>query len=163
MPSLAHLVRRAWGLRHDREALLRGLDRAGIRVVPGASRYETRSPKVGALVDDAWAGHVTRSLDELGRLAASGGRQARDANIALADWDITHRNPQRATERLAGLRRLPRDGRELWEEARRLVGPPPENPLGNVNSRLTRAKFSAVSSTTGTLDGLTAAACGQTP
>jgi len=156
VPRFTRLVRRAWGLRHDQEALLRGLDRAGIRVVPGASRYETRSPRVGALVDDAWAGHVTRSLDELEHLSTSGGRQARDATLALADWDIAHHNPERAILRLASRQRLPRDGRVMLDEARRLIGPPPENPFDTINTRLTRAGFAPIMSTTGTLDGLTA-------
>ena len=156
MPRLTRLARRAWHLRHDREALLRGLDRAGIRVVPGAGRYETRSPRVGRLVDDAWAGHVTRSLAELERLATGRGREATDATLALADWDITHQNPARAVERLTARGRLPRDGRALLAEARLLTGTAPADPLADVNRRLARAKFAAVHSDSGTLSGLTA-------
>ena len=159
MPRLTRLARRAWHLRHDREALLRGLDRAGIWIVPGASRYETRSPRVGRLVDDAWAGHVTRSLAELEHLAAGRGREATDALLALADWDITHREPGRALERLTTARRLPRDGRALLAEARTLTGPAPNDPLADVNRRLTRAGFAPVTSTTGALSDVTA----QTP
>ncbi len=156
MPRLTRLARRAWHLRHDREALLRGLDRAGIRVVPGAGRYETRSPRVGRLVDDAWAGHVTRSLAELERLATGRGREATDATLALADWDITHQNPTRAVERLTTRGRLPRDGRALLAEALVLTGSAPTDPLADVNRRLARTKFATVSSSTGTMRGLTA-------
>ena len=156
MARALRLLKKAWALRHDREALLTGLNRAGVRVIPGAGRYENRSPRVGALVNDAWAGHVTRSLAELERLASASGRETRDASIALADWDITHQNPARAAERLAHSRRLPRDGRVLLAEARRLIGPPPSDPLAEVNSRLTRAKFAPVASSNGTLSGLTA-------
>ena len=154
MPRLPRLARRAWHLRHDREALLRGLDRAGIRVVPGAGRYETRSPRVGRLVDDAWAGHVTRSLAELERLATGRGREATDATLALADWDITHQNPARAVERLTTTGRLPRDGRALLAEALVLTGSAPTDPLADVNRRLARTKFAMVSSSTGTMRGL---------
>lgn len=143
-------------LRHDREALLTGLNRAGIRVIPGAGRYEARSPRVGAMIDDAWTGHVTRSLAELERLATGTGREARDAALALADWEITHQNPARATERLRQLSRLPRDGRVLLEEAQRLIGPVPSDPLAEVNTRLTRIKIAPVASTNGTLSGVTA-------
>ena len=158
MARFTRLVRRAWSLRHDREALLTGLNLAGVRVIPGADRYEIRSPRVGGLVDEAWAGHVRRSLAELEHLASVSGRESRDASLALADWDITHHNPARAAERLTSLRRLPRDGRVLLDEARRLIGPPPGDPLAEVNSRLTRAKFSPVVSSNGTLSALTAPA-----
>ncbi len=154
MPRLARLARRAWHLRHDKDALLRGLDRAGIRVVPGASRYETRSPRVGRLVDDAWAGHVTRSLAELEGLASGSGREATDAALALADWKVTHREPERAVERLEALGRLPRDGRVLLDEARRMTGVVPTDPLADVNARLRRRKFPSVSSPSGTLTDL---------
>ena len=154
MPRFTRLARRAWNLRHDREALLAGLDRAGIRVVPGAGRYENRSPRVGALGNDAWAGHVTRSLAELERLAAGSSREARDATLALADWDITHHEPARAIERLTAMPRLPRDGRTLRAEAERLVGPAPAEPFDDLNRRLTRAGFSILQSTDGTFTGL---------
>lgn len=154
MARFVHLARRAWSLRHDRDALLRGLDRAGIRIVPGASRYETRSPRVGRLVDDAWAGHASRSLAELERLAASTGREAVDAVLALADWHITHREPVRAVDRLAVLRRLPRDGRVLLDEARRLSGIVPADPLADMNERLRRRKLPLVSSPSGALRDL---------
>ena len=154
MPRFTRLARRAWNLRHDREALLAGLDRAGIRVVPGAGRYENRSPRVGALGNDAWAGHVTRSLAELERLAAGSSREARDATLALADWDITHHEPARAIERLTAMPRLPRDGRTLRAEAERLVGPPPAEPFAELNRRLARAGFSTLQSADGTFTGL---------
>ena len=156
MPRFTRLARRAWNLRHDREALFRGLDRAGVRVIPGASRYETRSPRVGALVESAWEGHVTRSLSELERLSSGSGREARDATLALADWHITHQNPTNAVERLSAIRRLPRDGRTLLDEAQRLVGPPPADPLSDINARLKRANFVPVASPSGTLADLRA-------
>ncbi|MDA3025847.1 MAG: glycosyltransferase family 2 protein, partial [Actinomycetota bacterium] len=154
MPRLIRLVRRAWALRHDREALLDGLDRAGLRIVPGAGRYENRSPRVGGLVNDAWAGHLTRSLEGLEHLAAGSGREARDATLALADWDITHHEPGRAVERLVAMRRLPRDGRTLRAEAERLVGPPPTEPFADLNRRLDRAGLSTLQSANGTFTSL---------
>jgi hypothetical protein len=152
---LSHLARRAWYLRHDREALLTGLNRAGLRVIPGAGRYETRSPRVGALVDRAWAGHVTRSLAELERLATFPGREGRDAELALADWEITHGNPLRAVDRLTALKRLPRDGQVLLAEARQLAGATPPNALDTVNARLRRAGLPPVQSSDRALRGLT--------
>ena len=156
MPRLSYLARRAWALRHDSEAFLAGLDKAGLRLVPGAGRYENRSPRVGALINDAWAGHITRSLQGLERLAAGWGPEARDATLALADWDITHHEPARAIERLAALPRLPRDGQALRAEAERLVGSPPAEPLTDLNRRLARAGFSTLQSTDGTFTGLRA-------
>ncbi|MGA1035571.1 MAG: glycosyltransferase [Ilumatobacteraceae bacterium] len=122
--------------------------------MPGASRYETRSPRVGRLVDDAWAGHEIRSLTELERLATRSGREATDAVIALVDWNVMHGDPQRAIERLAALRRLPRDGRVLLDEALRMTGVVPADPLADVNARLRRRKLPSISSPSGTLNDL---------
>ena len=155
MARLSHLARRAWQLRHDRQALVTGLNRVGIRVVPGAGRYETRSPRVGRLIDEAWAGHQARSLSELEQLAARGGREGRDAVLALADWEMTHREATRALDRLAGRRHLPRDGRALLAEARQLTGTTEPDALHMVNARLRRAGFTTVSSPAGRLASLT--------
>jgi len=119
---VTRLAQRAWQMRHDPVAIVEGLDRLGLRI-PGSGSYRHRSPQVGALVDRAWAGHVTRSLAELERLASLSGREGRDAVLALADWDITHGSPQAAVERLTALLRLPRDGRVLLAEAQQLRPP----------------------------------------
>ena len=154
MGRLPQLVVRAWRLRHDREALVSGLNRLGIRALPGTGRYETRSPRVGAASASAWAGHVKRSLAELERLASAGGREGIDAILALADWDLTHQQPARALARLEICDRLPRDGQALLLEARRLVDEALPEPLTDVNARLKRRTLPTVVSQMKTLDDL---------
>jgi hypothetical protein len=140
-------------MRHDPAAIVTGLDRLGVRI-PGSGTYRHRSPQVGTLVDRAWAGHVTRSLTELDRLASLSGRKGREAVLALADWDITHGNPRSAVVRLLAVERLPRDGRGLLAEARQLTGATEPDALAFVNSRLRRAGFGSVASPPGSLFGL---------
>ena len=142
-------------MRHDPVEIVEGLDRLGLRI-PGSGSYRHRSPQVGALVDRAWAGHVTRSLAELERLASLSGREGRDAVLALADWDITHGSPQAAVERLTALLRLPRDGRMLLAEAQQLTGVAEPDALSKVNARLRRTGFAPIHSPTETLRDLAA-------
>jgi hypothetical protein len=137
-------------MRHDPAAIVTGLDRLGLRI-PGSGTYRHRSPQVGTFVDRAWAGHVSRSLAELEQMASLPGRKGRDATLALADWDITHGNPQSAIDRLSTVARLPRDGRGLLAEARQLTGTAEPDALAFVNSRLRRAGFDSVSSPAGSL------------
>lgn len=143
MRRLPRLLRRAWVLRHDREAMIRGLDKVGIRAIPGVGDYAIRSPRVGRLIHDAWAGHETRSIAELRDLSARSGREAIDATVALAVWDLSHQRLTDAIARLRSRRRLPRDGRRLLHEALRSDL---ESWLDELNRRLDRAGFSTVSS-----------------
>ena len=155
MVRVTRLAQRAWQMRHDPAAIVEGLDRLGLRI-PGSGSYRHRSPQVGALVDRAWAGHVTRSLAELERLASLSGREGRDAVLALADWDMTHGNAQAAIDRIASLSRLPRDGRGLLAEAQQLTGVAEPDALSKVNARLRKSRFVPIHSPTGTLRDLAA-------
>lgn len=123
MARFLRLARRAWSFRHDRQALVSGLDRFGIRV-PGSGSYRHRSPRVGVLIDRAWGGHVTRSIRELERLAKADGRVGDDAMLALADWHIMHGQPETAVHLLQGSSRRSTEAVGLLLEALSLVDDP---------------------------------------
>ncbi|MEY2966076.1 MAG: hypothetical protein RLY50_126, partial [Actinomycetota bacterium] len=66
----------AWGTvsmigaaRANRTVIAKGLQRIGVRHVPGFSRFEDRSPRVGHALMRAWEGHVDRNLALLASIA----------------------------------------------------------------------------------------------
>ncbi|MDA3012557.1 MAG: hypothetical protein O2801_08460, partial [Actinomycetota bacterium] len=79
------------------------LSRLGIRFVPGLTRFEDQSSQVKRLLDRAWEGHITRSVDALRHLAGDESAPSSErhlACVALADWAITHGDPEGALAEL---------------------------------------------------------------
>ncbi|MFM8531072.1 MAG: glycosyltransferase, partial [Ilumatobacteraceae bacterium] len=113
------LVALSWALwlevQSSRVIIAKGLQRLGVRFLPGQSRYEQRSPQVGRLVERAWEGHVNRGLAGLTALAQSPTAhrvERADAHLALADRHLAHGQPGEAAHHLRALgaeksRRLP--------------------------------------------------------
>lgn len=107
------LVALGWALwlevQSSRVIIAKGLQRLGVRFLPGQSRYEQRSPQVGRLVERAWEGHVNRGLAGLTALAQSPTThrvERADAHLALADWHLAHGRPGEAAHHLRALRAL---------------------------------------------------------
>lgn len=87
----------------SRVLIAKGLQRLGVRFLPGQSRYDQRSPQVGRLVDRAWEGHVTRGLDGLAAIADEPSARVTervDARLALADWHLAQGSPNDALTHL---------------------------------------------------------------
>ena len=137
MVRVTRLARRAWQMRHDPESIVAGLDRLGVRI-PGSGSYRHRSPQVGALVDRAWAGHVTRSLANLEALTLEGGRVGDDALLALVDWHLTHDQPELAQEFLGRCKHRSTEAIGLRLEAWSLVDGSSPLPLSARDRRRAR-------------------------
>lgn len=162
------------------------LSRLGIRFVPGLTRFEDQSPQVKRLLDRAWEGHITRSVDALRHLADDESAPSSErhlARVALADWVITHGDPEGALAELESAARndvrwTRTDRFSLELEAYSLLGRTGTRPapprlrrnadlgffaanlepvaarLEHLNRLLARRRFVPVSSTSGRLAGL---------
>ncbi|MGA1036101.1 MAG: glycosyltransferase family A protein, partial [Ilumatobacteraceae bacterium] len=89
----------------QRTLVAKALQRLGLGRLTGFSRFEDLSPTVNRLLEQAWEGHHTRRIADLEQLTQSADRlESQCAHLALADWFITHGDPERATHHLDAAR-----------------------------------------------------------